>query len=154
MYCPMIRGPRGTMLGVCHWQPLAWWIGVASVVHPPWVVPSIKSVAVPVVGCVSSGSGSAFSPQQTGPLRFRRHLCNGGLTRRCSNTISRSDEFAGQILQPLDSSTGLGIWHALHSSIESYLIVWDACLANTWLTTPLLMAVGIEFPGQSYSQML
>ena len=140
------------MLEVCHRQLLVWWIGVASVVHPPWAVPRIQSVAVRA--CVSSGSGLAFSPQQTRPLRFRRHLCDGGSTRRCSNTISRSNVFAGQIDQPLDSSTGLGIWHALHSSIELYLIAWDARLTNAWLTTPLLVAVGIEFPGQSYSQML
>jgi hypothetical protein len=154
MYCPMIRGPRGTLLGVWHWQPLAWWIGVASVVHSSWAVPSIRSVAVRAVGCVRSGSGSAFSPRHTRPLRFRCLLCDGGLTHRCSNANSRSDVFAGQIDRPLNSSTGLGIWHALHSSKESYLKAWDVRLANAWLTTPLLVAVRIKFPGQSYSQML
>ncbi len=150
----MIRGLRGTLLGVWHWQPLALWIVVANVVRLSSAVPSLQTVAVHTVDCVKSGSGSAFSPQHTRLLRFRRHLCDEGSTHCYFNANSRSDVFAGQNDQPLDSGTVLGIWHALHSSKESYLTSWVVCLATAWLTAPLLVAVGIEFPWQLHSQML
>jgi hypothetical protein len=150
----MIRGLQGTLLGVWHWQPLALWIVVANVVRLSSAVPSLQPVAVRAVDCVKSGSGSAFSPRHTRPLRFHRHLCDEGSTHRYSNANSRSNVFAGQNDQPLNSGTGLGIWHALHSSKESYLMSLVVRLATAWLTVPLLVAVGIEFPWQSHSQML
>ena len=142
------------LLGVRPLLPLVWWIRVASGVRPSLAVLSIQCGAVLAADCVRSGIGLASSLQQTRPLRHCPHLCDGGSTCRCSNAISRSNVFVGQIGQCLDLSTGLGIWRALHSSIRSYLMAWDVCLATACLTTPHLLALGIEFPVRSYSLML
>ena len=154
MCSPMIRGPLGMLLGVRPLLPLAWWIRVASGVRPSLAVPSIQCGAILAADCVRSGIGLASSLQQTHPLRHCPHLCNGGLTCRYSNAISRSDVFVRQIDQRLDLSTGLGIWRALHSSIGSYLMAWDVHLATACLTTPHLLALGIKFPVRLYSLML
>ena len=154
MCSPMIRGPLGMLLGVRPLLPLVWWIRVASGVRPLLAVPSIQWGAVLAADCVRSGIGLASSLQQTHPLRHCPHLCDGGSTCCCSNAISRSNVFVGQIGQHLNLSTGLGIWRALHSSIGSYLMAWDVHLATACLTMPHLLALGIEFPMRSYSLML
>ena len=142
------------LLGVWPLLLLVWWIRVASGVRPLLAVPSIQCGAILAADCVRSGISLASSLQRKHPLRHRPHLCNGGLTCRYSNAISRSDVFVRQIGRRLDLSTGLGIWRALHSSIRSYLMVWGVRLATACLTTPHLLALGIEFPVRLYSLML